>query len=95
MVKRYDRLRHHRNLVRDNKFDTKPLESLNYNQPAESPNENIVIIQEMQGLAFEITNAISRLVPTNTRQKSTKATAYKEINLYETTTLHELQQAFE
>lgn len=81
-------------------YDTSQLEKLGY-KPSEtppennSPNENLMLVQEVQGLVSQIWDKIKTIEPKTDRQKVILSMAGDEINLYERTTLNELQEAFE
>ena len=80
-------------------MDKKELENLDYEAPKTTkrtePNKNIVIIQRVQNLNAQIGSELINLEVTNDKQKAARAIAIEEVNLFEKTTLDELQKVFE
>jgi len=66
-----------------------------------TPNKNMMIIERIQGLMSEVNVLVSDLEPLSataqiTSDKRTiRSQALDEINLFQTTTQHELRKAFE
>jgi len=66
-----------------------------------TPNKNMMIIERIQGLMSEVNVLVSELEPLSATAKVTcekrtmRSQALDEINLFQTTTQHELRKAFE
>jgi len=81
-------------------MDTKEIESLDYEPKVtkpvnNSPNETVMLIGKIQGLTSLITGKLYALEGTTDKQIATLSQAREEIDLFEKTTLFELQKAFE
>jgi len=82
-------------------YDTSQLEHLGDYKPNgsapknNSPNEDLMRVQEIQGLVSMVWGKLSEIKATTDKQKAVLSIAKEEINTYETTTLRELQDEFE
>lgn len=63
-------------------------------QPLEEPNPELMIVKTIQGLMCQVNSKFNELCATDER-KALLHKALEEIDLFEKTTLYELQKAFE
>ena len=86
------------------KSDIEKLTSKSYkSHHFEQPNQNLIIITEIEGLLSQVNNKLYDLSPGDLTKYNAKvgeirvelANAREEIDLFQKTTLHELRKAFE
>jgi len=58
-------------------------------------NENIVHINIIEGLLSQVNEHIAKIEEENHSQKTAKDLAFEEMNLFQTTTLHNLRKQYE
>lgn len=64
-------------------------------EPTEQPNQNLMLIEEIEGLLSQVNDKIYILSASSLDRTQLRAKALEEIDLLQKTTIHDLRKAFE